>query len=145
MAALVLLAAPAASAQKLKLGRAAKALGGVAQAVTLTDGLIVIGGGITAARKYIMPSLLASLRSKIGTLSGDQLDRVQMKVYDLDNEEEFAEFARGEQRRLKIFGSDIEVIYDPQKRIGVAISKMGASKAISVGAYTFALNQLDKQ
>ena len=37
MAALVLLAAPAASAQKLKLGRAAKALGGVAQAVTLTD------------------------------------------------------------------------------------------------------------
>ncbi len=92
-----------------------------------------------------MPSLLASLRSKIGTLSGDQLDRVQMKVYDLDNEEEFAEFARGEQRRLKIFGSDIEVIYDPQKRIGVAISKMGASKAISVGAYTFALNQLDKQ
>ncbi len=117
----------------------------MATAVTLTDGLIVIGGGITAARKYIMPSLLASLRSKIGTLSGDQLDRVQMKVYDLDNEEEFAEFARGEQRRLKIFGSDIEVIYDPQKRIGVAISKMGASKAISVGAYTFALNQLDKQ
>lgn len=37
MAALVLLAAPAASAQKLKLGRGAKALGGVAQAVTLTD------------------------------------------------------------------------------------------------------------
>lgn len=117
----------------------------MATAVTLTDGLIVIGGGITAARKYIMPALFDALRSKIGTLSGDQLDRVQMKVYDLDNEEEFAEFARGDQRRLKIFGSDIEVIYDPQKRIGVAISKMGASKAISVGAYTFALNQLDKQ
>ncbi len=117
----------------------------MATAVTLTDGLIVIGGGITAARKYIMPALLESLRSKIGTLSGDRLDRVQMKVYDLDNEEEFAEFARGDQRRLKIFGSDIEVIYDPQKRIGVAISKMGASKAISVGAYTFALNQLDRQ
>lgn len=117
----------------------------MATAVTLTDGLIVIGGGITAARKYIMPALFEALRSKIGTLSGDQLDRVQMKVYDLDNEEEFAEFACGDQRRLKIFGSDIEVIYDPQKRIGVAISKMGASKAISVGAYTFALNQLDKQ
>lgn len=116
----------------------------MATAVTLMDGLIVIGGGITAARKYIMPSLLASLRSKLHTLGGDEVNRVQMKVYDLDNEEEFAQFARGDQRKIKVYGSDKEVVYDPQKRIGVAISKMGASKAISVGAYTFALSQLDK-
>lgn len=116
----------------------------MATAVTLTDGLIVIGGGITAARKYIMPSLFASLRSKMHTVSGEELNRVQMKVYDLDNEAEFAEFAKGDARKIKVYGSDEEVTYDPQKRIGVAISKMGASKAISVGAYTFALDQLDK-
>lgn len=116
----------------------------MATAVTLTDGLIVIGGGITAARKYIMPALLAELRSKMKTLGGEELGRVQMKVYDLDDEAQFAEFARGEQRELKIYGSDKTVSYDPQKRIGVAISKMGASKAISVGAYTFALDQLDR-
>lgn len=116
----------------------------MATAVTLTDGLIVIGGGITAARKYIMPALLDSLRSKMHTISGEELNRVQMKVYDLDNEEEFAEFARGEARKIKIYGSEEEVTYDPQKRIGVAVSKMGASKAISVGAYTFALDQLDR-
>ncbi len=116
----------------------------MATAVTLTDGLIVIGGGITAARKYIMPSLFASLRSKMHTVTGEELNRVQMKVYDLDNEAEFAEFAKGDARKIKIYGSDEEVTYDPQKRIGVAISKMGASKAISVGAYTFALDQLDK-
>ncbi len=116
----------------------------MATAVTLTDGLIVIGGGITAARKYIMPSLFASLRSKMHTVSGEELNRVQMKVYDLDNEAEFAEFAKGDARKIKVYGSEEEVTYDPQKRIGVAISKMGASKAISVGAYTFALDQLDK-
>ena len=116
----------------------------MATAVTLTDGLIVIGGGITAARKYIMPALFEALRGKIHSISGVELNRVQMKVYDLDNEQEFAEFARGEQRKLKVYGCDEEVNYDPQKRIGVAISKMGASKAISVGAYTFALDQLDK-
>lgn len=116
----------------------------MATAVTLIDGLIVIGGGITAAAKYIKPALLATLRGKIGTLKGDELNRVQMKVYDLDDEQEFAEFARGEQRVLKVYGSDKEVTYDPQKRIGVAISKIGASKAISVGAYTFALDQIDK-
>jgi predicted NBD/HSP70 family sugar kinase len=116
----------------------------MATAVTLTDGLIVIGGGITAARKYIMPALFESLRSKMHTISGEELNRVQMKVYDLDNEAEFAEFAKGDARKIKVYGSDEEVTYDPQKRIGVTISKMGASKAISVGAYTFALDQLDK-
>lgn len=117
----------------------------MATAVTIIDGLIVIGGGITAASKYIMPSLFDSIRGKIGTLKGDELNRVQMKVYNLDNDEEFAEFAKGEQRTLKIYGTDKEVIYDPQKRIGIAISKLGASKAISIGAYTFALNQIDNQ
>ena len=116
----------------------------MATAVTLIDGLIVIGGGITAARKYIMPGLLETLRSKMHTLAGDELDRVQMKVYDLDNENEFEEFIKGDQRKIKVYGSDREVTYDPQKRIGVAISRLGASKAISLGAYTFALNQMDR-
>lgn len=115
----------------------------MAAAVTLTDGLIVIGGGITAARKYIMPALLKELRGTIGTLNGDVLDRVQMKVYDLDDKVEFAEFCKGEQRELTVYGTDRKVNYDPQKRIGVLISKLGASKAISVGAYSFALDQLD--
>lgn len=116
----------------------------MATAVTLTDGLIVIGGGITAARKYIMPSLISELRSKMKTLGGGELDRVQMKVYDLDDEEEFKEFARGSQRELKVYGTDRYVTYDPQKRIGVTISRIGASKAISVGAYAFALSKIDE-
>ena len=115
----------------------------MATAVTLIDGLIVIGGGITAARKYIMPSLLKELRGKIGTLSGETLNRVQMEVFDLDNEEEFKAFAKGNQRPLKVYGTDRYVAYDPMKRIGVMISKLGASKAISVGAYAYALHQLD--
>lgn len=117
----------------------------MATAVTLVDGLIVIGGGITAARKYIMPSLLKELRSKMHTLKGEELNRVQMKVYDLDDESEFAQFAKGDVRPLKVYGTDRYVAYDPQKRIGVMISKLGASTAISVGAYAFALAQLDAQ
>ena len=55
-----------------------------------------------------------------------------MKVYDLDDEAEFREFAKGAQRALKVYGTDRYVAYDPQKRIGVTISKLGASQAISV-------------
>ena len=117
----------------------------MATAVTLIDGLIVIGGGITAASKYIKPALMQELRSQMRTIGGETFDRVQMKVYDLDNEEEFEAFAKGASRELKVYGTDKTVTYDPQKRIGVMISKIGASTAISLGAYAFALNEIDKK
>ena len=78
--------------------------------------LIVIGGGITAARKYILPSLLAEMRGSLHTFSGETLPRVQMKVYDLDDATQFAAFAQGDSRRIKVYGSDREIVYDPQKR-----------------------------
>ena len=115
-----------------------------ATAVTLIDGLIVIGGGITAARKYILPSLLAEMRGSLHTFSGETLPRVQMKVYDLDDATQFAAFAQGDSRRIKVYGSDREIVYDPQKRIGVMTSHIGASRAISLGAYAFALNSIDR-
>ena len=117
----------------------------MATAVTIVDGLIVIGGGITAAGKYLKPAILEEMRSQIKTLGGDTLNRVQMKVYDLDDEAEFAAFARGEQRTIKVYGTDKEVSYDPQKRVGVMFSKIGASTASSLGAYAFALNEIDKK
>ncbi len=117
----------------------------IAMAVSLIDGLVVIGGGLTAARQFIMPALLAELRGKIKTLDGEEVDRVQMKVYDLDDPEEFMRFARGEHRRLKVYGTERYVDYDPQKRIGVTISRLGASQATSIGAYAYALSELDKK
>ncbi|MBO7396919.1 MAG: ROK family protein [Bacteroidales bacterium] len=131
----------AAKAAFAEMGRTAGRC--MAVAGQLMDGLIVIGGGITASHKYFMPALLAELRGTVRTLSGDTLQRMQMKVYDLDDEAEFAAFAKGDARELKIYGTDKTVTYDPQKRIGIMISKIGASKAISVGAYDFALSQLD--
>lgn len=125
-----------------ELGRVAgKAMATAAQ---LMDGIIVIGGGISASAKFFMPYLLEEMRASVKTLSGDSLQRLQMKVYNLDDEAEFAAFARGEARELKIYGTEKIVTYDPQKRIGVTIDKIGTSTAISVGAYDFALAELDK-
>ena len=117
----------------------------MATAVTLIDGVIVIGGGITAAKKYIMPSLLKELRSQMHSIEGEAFDRVQMKVYDLNDEAEFEQFAKGASRDLPVYGSDKVVTYDPQKRIGVMITNIGASTAISLGAYAYALNEIDKK
>ena len=102
----------------------------------------VIGGGLAAASKYFMPALLEEMRSKIKTMSGDTLNRVQMSVYNLDNKEEFKKFAEGNSKKIKVYGSDKEVVYDPEKRIGVTISDIGASNAVSLGAYLYALNNI---
>lgn len=115
----------------------------IATGVTLVDGLIVLGGGLTGARKYFMPALLGEMRGKLKSLKGEELNRVQMKVFDLDNEDEFQAFAKGEERQIKVYGSDRTVAYDPMKRVGIIMSKLGASKAISIGAYSFALSQID--
>ena len=116
----------------------------MALAAQLIDGLVVIGGGITASAKYILPSLLKAMRGTVRTLSGDVIGKLQMQVYNLDDPAEFEAFARGEAREIRIHGTEKTVTYDPQKRIGVTISKIGASKAISIGAYDFALDQLDR-
>lgn len=67
------------------------------------------------------------MRGSLHTFSGETLPRVQMKVYDLDDATQFAAFAQGDSRRIKVYGSDREIVYDPQKRIGVMTSHIGAS------------------
>lgn len=114
----------------------------MATAATLMDGLIVIGGGLAGAAKYFMPALLEEMRSTITTMSGDTLQRVQMKVYNLDDEAEFAAFAKGDSTMIKVYGSDREVVYDPVKRIGITISDIGASNAVALGAYLYAIDNI---
>ncbi len=116
----------------------------MAIAAQLIDGIIVIGGGITAARHWIMPSLLKELRSDLNTLGGDSVRRVQMEVFNLDNPEEFEKFAKGNTKTITVRGTNLTVDYDDMKRIGVTISRLGASKAISAGAYAFALSKIDE-
>jgi glucokinase len=41
-------------------------------------------------------------------------------------------------------GTNRTVSYDGARRVGVGISKLGAERAIALGAYLFALNELDK-
>lgn len=116
----------------------------MAIAAQLIDGIIVIGGGITAARHLILPSLLKELRGDLATIGGDTVRRVQMEVFNLDDPNEFEAFAKGNKKTLTVRGTNLTVEYDDMKRIGVTFSKLGASKAISAGAYAFALSKLDE-
>ena len=116
-----------------------------ATAVSLTDSLVVVGGGLTGALKYIKPALLKEMRSTLKTMSDETVDRVQLRVFDLDDEFEFAKFVVGDPHPIKVYGTEETAVYDPMKRTGLIVSKLGASKAISIGAYVYALHTLDNQ
>lgn len=114
----------------------------IASALTLVDGVVVIGGGLAGASKYIVPALLRALNGRIGMMDGSVFGRIQMKAFDLDDPEAFARFAEGEAVKIQIPGTERTVDYDPMKRTGVLVSRQGASRSIAMGAYAYALARL---
>ncbi len=116
----------------------------IANAITLIDGLVVIGGGLAGAADVFLPKLVAEMNSNYIRRDGSQFRRLSAMVYNLEDERQIVEFTKGKTKEITVYGTDKKVIYDYEMRIGVGISKIGASKAISIGAYAFALNSLDK-
>lgn len=114
----------------------------IAESLNIVDGMVVIGGGIANASKYILPAMIREMNSSRGTMKGNLFPRLQMKAYNLEDENERALFFENESKTVKIPGSSHAVTYEPVKKIGVKISAQGTSKSIALGAYNFALNQL---
>jgi glucokinase len=116
----------------------------LANAITLIDGLIVIGGGLSGAAPLFMPALVSEMNRKYQTLAGGSLNRLEVKVFNLEDECSLEDFVLGNIREIKVPFSERKIRYDPLKRIGVGISRLGTVRAVSIGAYAFALNQLNK-
>lgn len=117
----------------------------IVQAITLVDGLVVIGGGLSGASKYIVPAMLKEMNSTIGMMNGDVFPRLQMKAFNLDDKADFIRFVRGKAVKIYVPGSNRQIDYDPLKRIGVAVSKQGTNRSIAFGAYVYALNQINNK
>lgn len=130
----------AARASFTELGKCAGDV--IAMAVTIVDGIIVLGGGVLGASKYIVPALIEELNGKLELLNGESLNRLQMEVLNLDDIVDFDQFIQ-EGMSIKIPNSTECVMYNHTKRIGVAVSKLGTSRSVSIGAYIYALNNLD--
>ncbi|MDY0343897.1 MAG: ROK family protein [Lentimicrobium sp.] len=115
----------------------------IANAITLVDGLVVIGGGLAGAYPLFLQHLVDEMNTNFTTMVGTSVDRMEIKAFNLEDEREFALFYEGDTREIKVPFSDRRIQYDPMKRIGVGISRLGTSRAVSVGAYAYALNKLD--
>ena len=115
----------------------------ISHAITTIDGLIVVGGGLSGAYKYIIPAMVAELNSTLKNNKGDTFPRLQVKAYDLTDEDQFREFVSGNTVQITVPGTDKKIPYESERKTGVLVSKAGAEKAISIGAYAFALYKLD--
>ncbi|MGB4329155.1 MAG: ROK family protein [Tenuifilum sp.] len=117
----------------------------IANAVTLTDSLVVIGGGLSNAWKYFAPAMLSQLNGTISRTDGTKVDRLEVKVFNIEDEEQRARFMSGQRQQVSVPFSNRMVDYDPLKRIGVGLSRLGTSHAVAVGAYVYALAMIDKK
>ena len=114
----------------------------LANLLTLTDGIAVIGGGLTGAHDLYMPAVMNEINGQYHTAQGETHNRLVQKVYNIDNEAEFQEFIKDRSRKITIPGTDKSLKYDPEPRLAICSSKLGASKAIGIGAYAYALKEI---
>jgi len=133
-----------ASAKKAFYDLSISAGDALANAVTLVDGLIVIGGGLSNAWPLFLETLVEEMNRPYNPKNGIYTDRLEVKAFNLENKNHLDAFLKGKKRTINIPKSKKTIQYDPLQRIGVGISKLGTGKAVSIGAYTYALNMLDK-
>jgi glucokinase len=112
----------------------------IASMITLIDGIVVIGGGLSASWPLFAPSMFDEINRMYVTPSGEKYCRVSGRVFDLENENTFGMFALGSVKSLEIPGSSRTTKYDELQRNGVGLSKLSASKAIAIGANAFAVS-----
>jgi glucokinase len=117
----------------------------IAEATTLLDGLVVIGGGIAGAHRQFLPAIVAEMNGSYTAPNGEKFGRLVSRAFNLEDPDELAIFLKGEAKDLIVPGSGRHVRFDAMPRVGVGISRLGTSEATAIGAYAYALSQLDRK
>lgn len=131
------------NAAKASFEKMGTVLGDVlANAITLLDCNVVIGGGLSNAYPLFAPAMMNQINGKISTFNGQNVDRLEVKAYNLEDIDDKLAFYLSNPIMVKVPKSNREVIYNWQKNVAVGLSRLGTSKAVAIGAYAFALNAI---
>jgi glucokinase len=112
----------------------------IANLSVLVDGLVVIGGGLSAAHRLFMPAVMRELNGNILHLDGKTFPRIGIKACYLQDEPSIRDFSKGDLKSLRVPLSDAMIEHDRSPRIGIGISTLGTSRAIALGAYALAIS-----
>jgi glucokinase len=113
----------------------------MAQALTLVDGLAVVGGGISGAHPLFLPALVDAVNG-VYENGGNPQPRLIAKAFNIEDPAQREVFLRGEIREIRVPGTSRTIVYDPLPRTAVGLSRLGTSEAVAVGACAFALSRL---
>lgn len=102
-----------------------------AQALSIVDCPLVVGGGLAGAESLIIPALVASMNSSLAMSEGRTASRMDGQAYDLRRPEGL-ESLLGE--RGESFSG---------RRFPVGVTRLGTSRAAALGAYAATLKALD--
>jgi glucokinase len=117
----------------------------IANAITLVDGLVVMGGGVSGAFPLFLPKAVEEMNHPFDTVAGDPLERLEIGAYNLEDPVHMEKFLQVTAVEISVPLSDKKVLYDPAKKTGIGISRLGTSVATAIGAYAFALHKLDSK
>ncbi|MFA6832545.1 MAG: ROK family protein, partial [Bacteroidaceae bacterium] len=112
-------------------------------ALNIVDGLVVIGGGVAGASKYILPGVMEEMNRQVNTFAGASFPSLQTEVFNLEKEEDVNAFFTEKDTTVLVPFSKEKVPYTNHKKTGITISTLGTNEAVALGAYSFALAQLD--
>ena len=114
----------------------------LAQALTVIDGLAVIGGGISSAHTLFLNHLVQAVNTPYpgGAMP---LARLSSWAFNFEDPGSRDAFLLGAMRTIEVPGSGRRMAYDPMRRTAVGITRLGTSEAVAVGACAFALRALD--
>jgi glucokinase len=113
------------------------------QALTIVDGLAVIGGGLSGGWPLVSQALMAELNCPYLSANEESVRRLIPEAFNLEDAAELREFLQPTIREIAVPGSSRRARYDASPRIGVGLSRLGTSEAVAIGAYAFALRKLD--
>lgn len=114
----------------------------LANAVSLTDGCVVIGGGLSGAHELFLQHAVNQMNGSFQKKDHSRVDRMEMKAYNWEDEASQAEFLKNEAVMIDVPFSNEKQKYFPLKKIAVGVNRLGTSESVALGAYAFAVNHL---
>lgn len=113
-------------------------------AASLVDGLVVIGGGLSGAWPVFLEKTVNRMNEPYIGLNGNSFTRMEVNAFNLENETDRIRFTEKTGKMIPVPFSDDSIWYDPTKKIGIGVSRLGTSSSVAIGAYAFALHELEK-
>ncbi len=117
----------------------------LANAVTLTDSCVVVGGGLSGAYDLFFPYALKQMNSMFKRIDGKSMERMEIKAFNWQDINSRDLFLKDEAVKISVPFSNQTIIYRGKKKIAIGLSKLGTSNAVALGAYAYAARRLGFQ